>query len=158
MKHNFNEWWGTSCVKYQVDKYTEVHSEPCQTSKMELFVKIINGFYPLTIFTKSSISGVWQSSEYDSDCCVMKSPIDSILTFINTSLWKLFVKYHEKTIIDKKYWFLKCFFRRYCVLHHYYGNIMLLCLSLLPLLFYLIIIIILNTFEILRSYILKYSN
>ena len=29
--------------------------EPCQTSKMELFAKRVNGFQPLTIFAKSSI-------------------------------------------------------------------------------------------------------
>ena len=32
--------------------------EPSQTSKMELFVKIINGIKLLTIFTKSSILDV----------------------------------------------------------------------------------------------------
>ena len=30
-------------------------SEPSQTSKMELFAKTINDFYPLTIFAKSSV-------------------------------------------------------------------------------------------------------
>ena len=40
-----------------------LYSEPCQTSKMELFLKIINGRKPLTIFAKSSILDVWLGSE-----------------------------------------------------------------------------------------------
>ena len=37
----------------------EAYSEPCQTSKVECFAKIVNGFYPLTFLTKASsqISG-----------------------------------------------------------------------------------------------------
>ena len=31
---------------------TEAYTEPCETSKMELFVKIVNSFKPLIIFTK----------------------------------------------------------------------------------------------------------
>ena len=36
----------------------EPHSEPCQTLKMELFAKIVNGFQTLTVFAKSSILDV----------------------------------------------------------------------------------------------------
>ena len=36
----------------------EAYSELCQTSKMELFEKINNGFQPLTILPKRSILGV----------------------------------------------------------------------------------------------------
>ena len=36
----------------------ETHSEPCQTSKMEIFEKIINCFQQLTIFAKSFILDV----------------------------------------------------------------------------------------------------
>ena len=36
----------------------EVYLDPCQTSKMKYFVKIVNGFYPLTILSKSSILDV----------------------------------------------------------------------------------------------------
>ena len=35
-----------------------VYLEPIQTSKMELFVKIVNSLMPLTILTKSSILDV----------------------------------------------------------------------------------------------------
>ena len=41
-------------------------SEPGQTSKMELFVKIVNDVKLLTIFKKSSILDVWMGSKYTS--------------------------------------------------------------------------------------------
>ena len=50
-----------------MDKFTEAHSEPSQTYKMERFAKIVNGFQPLPIFAKPSILEVWQGSEYTSD-------------------------------------------------------------------------------------------
>ena len=40
------------------------YSKPCQSSKIERFVKIVNGFKPLTIFARCSVLDVWQSSEY----------------------------------------------------------------------------------------------
>ena len=42
------------------------YSEPCQTSKVELSLKIANGWKLLTISAKSSILDVWQGSEYTS--------------------------------------------------------------------------------------------
>ena len=44
-------------------------SEPCHTSKMELFAKIVNDIQPFTIFAKSTTSDVLQGSEYASDGC-----------------------------------------------------------------------------------------
>ena len=41
----------------------EVYPEPSQTSKMEILVKIVNGFPPFTIFAKSSILDLFLSSE-----------------------------------------------------------------------------------------------
>ena len=41
----------------------ETHSTPSQTSKIELFTKIVNGWKFFTIFAKSSIVDVWLSSE-----------------------------------------------------------------------------------------------
>ena len=41
----------------------EAYSESCQTRKMELFAKLVNGWKLLTIFAKSSNLGVWQDSE-----------------------------------------------------------------------------------------------
>ena len=48
-------------------KISETFSEPSQTSKTELFAKIINNWKPLTIFTKSSILDVRLGSEYASE-------------------------------------------------------------------------------------------
>ena len=44
-------------------KDSGVYLEPCQTSKWELFTKLVNHFQPLTISTKSFIEDVWQGSE-----------------------------------------------------------------------------------------------
>ena len=46
--------------------YTEAYSEPCRTSKMGLFVKIVNSFQPFTISAKSFILDVRLGSENDS--------------------------------------------------------------------------------------------
>ena len=40
-----------------------VYSNPCQTSKMERFAKLVNGWKQLTIFAKSFILDVEQGSE-----------------------------------------------------------------------------------------------
>ena len=45
---NFNSFGKEVC------NYPEVYSEHCQRYKMELFAKILNGFHPLIILTKSS--------------------------------------------------------------------------------------------------------
>ena len=39
-------------------------SEPCQTSKIKTFAKIVNDLKPLIIFGKNPILDVWQDSEY----------------------------------------------------------------------------------------------
>ena len=44
-------------------RLAEAYSEPCQTSKMEHFAKIVNAFQLLTIFAKHSILYVWLGSE-----------------------------------------------------------------------------------------------
>ena len=46
---------------------SEAYSEPCQTSKMEVFTKIGNDFSFLTIFVKSSILDIHQDSEFPSE-------------------------------------------------------------------------------------------
>ena len=43
---------------------TMAYSEPCQTSTMERFTKIINFLKLFAIFAKRSTIDVWQSSEY----------------------------------------------------------------------------------------------
>ena len=42
----------------------DTYSEPCQTSKIKFFVKIVNGF-----FVKGFILDVWQGFEYASLIC-----------------------------------------------------------------------------------------
>ena len=45
----------TKSFTFKYFQKTEVYLEPIQTSKMKLFVKIVNSLMPLTILTKSSI-------------------------------------------------------------------------------------------------------
>lgn len=54
---------------------SEACSEPNQTSKMELYPKIINSSQPLTIFAKSSGLGIWLGSKCLSDNSVKKSGV-----------------------------------------------------------------------------------
>ena len=44
-----------------------MHLETSQTSKMEVFANIVNGWKPLTILAECSILDVWKGSEYPSD-------------------------------------------------------------------------------------------
>ena len=46
---------------------SETYSEPCQTSLMGTFAKIINSFQPSTTFAKRFTLDVWQGSKYASD-------------------------------------------------------------------------------------------
>ena len=43
---------------------SEEYLENGQSSKMEVFTKIVNSFSSLTIFAKSSILDVWQEIQY----------------------------------------------------------------------------------------------
>ena len=66
----------------QIFQYsTEAYPEPSQTSKMELFAKIVNGFYPLTIFGKSFILDIWLGS-----VCAPRIYVNKYTDII---LWKL---------------------------------------------------------------------
>ena len=47
-------------------KKAEKYSEPCQRSKMELFVKMAMAQRSLTILAKYPVLDVWQGSEYAS--------------------------------------------------------------------------------------------
>ena len=46
---------------------SEAYTEPCQTSKMEVFAKMVNGFSFLSIFAKIFILDVWEDSEFASE-------------------------------------------------------------------------------------------
>ena len=62
---------------------TETHSEACQTSKVELFAKLVTGFQPLNVFTKCSILDVWLSSEYACEIIYAICMIKSLQTISN---------------------------------------------------------------------------
>ena len=47
---------------------SEGYLEPCQICKIELFAKIFNDFWPLTVLVKTSVLDVLQVSEYASGC------------------------------------------------------------------------------------------
>ena len=53
-------WWFLNLIKNVPDAYSQSY----KASKMELFVKIVNSFHPLTIFASSLISDVWKVSGY----------------------------------------------------------------------------------------------
>ena len=45
-------FWGEKIVKSKQNLKNIAYLEPCQTSNMKRFVKIVNGFMQLIIFTK----------------------------------------------------------------------------------------------------------
>ena len=45
---------------------SETYSEPCQTSRMRNFGKIVNGLKSVTVFSKIIILDLWQGSGYTS--------------------------------------------------------------------------------------------
>ena len=74
---------------------SQTHSEPCETSKMELFAKLVNHFQSLNIFPKSSILDIYQGSDYASDymtrCILANVQIKRCLTD-TCNLLKCFVR------------------------------------------------------------------
>ena len=58
MKHETSLTWEVNL---------EAYSEPCKTSKMEVFAKIVNDFLFWLFLQKSSILDVWEDSEFASE-------------------------------------------------------------------------------------------
>ena len=56
---------------YKSSKCSEENSEPFETSKIELFAKIVNDLKALTIFGKNSILNAWLNS----DCACLETTI-----------------------------------------------------------------------------------
>ena len=56
-----------------------MYPQPCQTSKMKSFAKVVNGLFPITTFVKHSTLDAWHGSEYASDLIV----IQVILTLLD---------------------------------------------------------------------------
>ena len=59
-------FWQIQTEAYRSSYWTEAYSEPGQTYKMKLYIKIVNDFPAWTIFAKGSILDVWLGSEYAS--------------------------------------------------------------------------------------------
>ena len=78
---------------------TESYSEPCKTSEMEYFAIIFRGFYLLTIFTKRSISGVWQGSENAFNCEIIVCQLTACEITVASNCQT--VKYWDKTFLQK---------------------------------------------------------
>ena len=57
--------WSLNDFKYL--RYSETYLGLCQISMMKFLAKIVNSFYPLTIFIKSSITDILQDPKYTSD-------------------------------------------------------------------------------------------
>ena len=83
---------------------SEAYLEPCQTFKLEVFAKIVNGFSFLSIFGKSSIFYVWQDSEFASTTsndlpkklhltCLTESWIDLCINYFCKTVYYLFTKF-----------------------------------------------------------------
>ena len=58
--------WFKNETSLTLEANSEICSEPCQTSNIEVFAQIVNGIKFLTIFAKSFILDVWQDSEFAS--------------------------------------------------------------------------------------------
>ena len=67
MKQKMKMWYQNLLIWFIWTRYAEANSEPYQTSMMELFANIVNGWKPVTIFAKRSFLDVCQSSEYAFD-------------------------------------------------------------------------------------------
>ena len=75
----------------------EAYSEPCQTSKIEVFAKTVNRLSFLTIFAKSSILDAWQDSEFASEANndLRKKLILAVWQGFQINFW---INYFRKTI------------------------------------------------------------
>ena len=89
--------WFKDGTRLTLQTNSEAYSEPCQTSKMEVFAKIMNGFSFLTIFAKSCILDVWQDSEFVSEAS--KDLQKKLHLICLTGFWAhLCINYFRKTI------------------------------------------------------------
>ena len=67
-----------------------LYSESCQTSKMECFEKIFNGYKTLNNFAKRSIVSVWQGNEYTCN-------------FLGTKMYELLLAFSLEACAISKY-------------------------------------------------------
>ena len=97
------QWVFKEITKSFVFKYfqkTEVYLESSQTSKMDPFVKIVNGLIPSTNLTKSSILHVWLGSKnatksLNKSTCEFSS---QLVKYFFLLLYKFYFFQYSKTI------------------------------------------------------------
>ena len=82
-------------LQYYIYSHTKMSSEETrQTSTMELFPKVVDGFQPLTVFANSFILTFWQSSEYASG--IQKQPPE---VFCKHKILRNFAKFTGKYLV-----------------------------------------------------------
>ena len=74
-------------IKNIMVTHSESHSEPSQTSRVELFTKIVNGSKSLIVFARSFILDDWLGSEYA--CFVRKIEHSFLFPFRKKTLVRL---------------------------------------------------------------------
>ena len=85
-------------------RYWEAYSEPCQTPKIELFVKIVSGWKLLTIFAKSFILDIWRGSEYASDPNEWLKKVQIRIYMQSYQMWSYIKAIQINTVINNKTW------------------------------------------------------
>ena len=85
-------------------RYSEAYSEPCQTPKIELFVKIVSGWKLLTIFAKSFILDIWRGSEYASDPNEWLKKVQIRIYMQSYQMWSYIKAIQINTVINNKTW------------------------------------------------------
>ena len=81
-----------------------MYSEPCQTPKIELFVKIVSGWKLLTIFAKSFILDIWQGSEYASGPNEWLKKVQIRIYMQSYQMWSYIKAIQINTVINNKTW------------------------------------------------------
>ena len=84
--------------------FTGAYSELCQTSKMDPFVKIINGWMPWTIFKKKRYLRCWQDIEFASVTIIVIIVINNFFVVDIIQHFKILqIVFRPKKIIKANY-------------------------------------------------------
>ena len=78
--------------KCNFNKVALQDSEPCQTSKMKLFGKIVQAFQPSNIFAKSFILDVWHGSEYASGTVIIFCIVETEFSIMLLNIYRLILE------------------------------------------------------------------
>ena len=85
------------------DVMTETYSEPWYTSKMKLFVKLVNSFQPLPISAKNYVLDIWHGSGYVSILWAGLTDVQ-LLEKKSNFMW-YFVKLSHSRLLRRKNFF-----------------------------------------------------